>query len=77
MEPGMKLAKWLKQGDRGINCFDKLAKQQDIDNSRTKNLRDKRKIREKMIKGINQFTKETWTKKIVKNIMQAKKKLEL
>ena len=77
MGPGTKLAKRLKRGDPGINRLDKLAKQHDIDYSRARNLRDKWKADEKMIKGINQFKKKTKTEKIVKGIMTAKKKLKL
>ncbi|KAL9978778.1 hypothetical protein ACROYT_G016334 [Oculina patagonica] len=55
MGPGTKLAKRLKRGDPGINRLDKIAKQHDIDYSHAKNLRDKWKADEKMIKAINKL----------------------
>ncbi len=64
--------------DPGINRLDKIAKQHDIDYSHAKNLRDKWKADEKMIKAINKLPgKHTMTEKTVKQIMQAKKKLKL
>ena len=78
MGPGTKLAKSLKRGDQGINRLDKIAKQHDIDYSRAKNLRDKWKADAKMIKAIDKLPgSKTMTEKIVKRIMQAKKKLKL
>ena len=77
MGPGTKLAKRLKRGDPGINRLDKLAKQHDIDYSHAKNLRDKWKADQKMIKAIDKFKKKSWTESIVKKIMQAKKALKL
>ncbi|KAL9986218.1 hypothetical protein ACROYT_G000327 [Oculina patagonica] len=74
MGPGTKLAKRLKRGDPGINRLDKIAKQHDIDYSHAKNLRDKWKADEKMIKAINKLPgSKTMTERIVKRIMQAKK----
>jgi len=78
MGPGTKLAKRLKRGDPGINRLDKIAKQHDIDYSRAKNLQDKWKADTKMIKAITRLPgNKTVTEKIVKRIMQAKKKLKL
>ena len=78
MGPGTKLAKRLKRGDPGINRLDKIAKQHDIDYSKAKNLRDKWKADTKMIKAIDKLPgSKTMTEKIVKRIMQAKKKLKL
>jgi len=78
MGPGTKLAKRLKWGDPGINRLDKIAKQHDIDYSRAKNLQDKWKADTKMIKAITRLPgNKTVTEKIVKRIMQAKKKLKL
>ena len=78
MGPGTKLAKRLKRGDPGINRLDKIAKQHDIDYSHAKNLRDKWKADAKMIKAIEKLPgNKTLTEKIVKRIMQAKKKLKL
>ena len=78
MGPGTKLAKRLKQGDPGINRLDKITKQHDIDYSHPKNLQDKWKVDTKMIKAIDKLPgSKTMTEKIVKRIMQAKKKLKL
>ena len=78
MGPGTHLKKRLARGDPGINRLDKIAKIHDIDYSRAKNLRDKWKADEKMIKAITNLPgKHTMTEKIVKKIMQVKKKLKL
>ena len=72
------LAKRLKRGDPGINRLDKIAKQHDIDYSRAKNLQDKWKADTKMIQAIDRLPgKKTKTKRVVKKIMQAKKRLKL
>ena len=78
MGPGTKVAKRLKRGDPGINRLDKIAKQHDIHYSKAKNLRDKWKADAKMIKAIDKLPgSKTMTERIVKRIMQAKKKLKL
>ena len=78
MGPGTKLAKRLKRGDPGINRLEKIAKQHDIDYSKAKNLRDKWKADTKMIKASDKLPgNKTLTERIVKRIMQAKKKLKL
>lgn len=78
MGPGTKLKKRLARGDPGINRLDRLAKQHDIDYSKAKNLQDKWKADAKMIQGINNFKgRKTMTERIVKRIMQAKKRLKL
>ena len=78
MGPGTKLEKRLKRGDPGINRLDRIAKQHDVDYSRAKNLQDKWKADEKMIKAIDRLPgKRTITERIVKRIMQAKKRLKL
>ena len=78
MGPGTKLEKRLKRGDPGINRLDRIAKQHDIDYSRAKNLQDKWKADEKMIKAIDRLPgKRMMTERIVKKIMQAKKRLKL
>ena len=78
MGPGTKLEKRLKRGDPGINQLDRIAKQHDIDYSRAKNLQDKWKADEKMIKAIDRLPgKRMMTERIVKKIMQAKKRLKL
>ena len=73
MGPGTHLKKRLTRGDPGINRLDKIAKQHDIEYARAKNLRDKWKADEKMIAAISRLL----GKKIVKRIMQAKRKLKL
>ena len=78
MGPGTKLAKRLKRGDPGINRLDKIAKQHDIDYSHAKNLRDKWQADTKMIKAIDKLPgNKTLTEKIVKRIMQTKKKFKI
>ena len=76
--PGTKLKKRLKRGDPGINRLDKIAKQHDIDYSKAKNLQDKWKADTKMIESINKLRgKKTMTERIVRKIMQAKKRFKL
>ena len=78
MGPGTKLKKRLARGDPGINRLDRLAKQHDIDYCKTKTLQDKWKADTKMIKGIDNLPgRKTMTERIVKRIMQAKKRLKL
>lgn len=78
MGPGTKLGKRLKRGDPGINRLDRIAKHRDIDYAKAKNLPDKWKADEKMIKAIDRLPgKKTRTEKVVKKIMQAKKRLKL
>ena len=77
MGPGTKLKKRLKRGDPGINRLDRIAKQHDIDYSRAQNLQDKWKADTKMIKAIDKLPgNKTMTERIVKRIMQAKKRLK-
>ena len=76
MGPGTHLQKRLKRGNPGINRLDRIAKQQDIDYSRARNLQDKWKADDKMIRCINALPgKKMWTEAILKKIMQAKRKL--
>ena len=77
MGPGTHLAKRLKRGDPGINRLDRLAKQHDIDYGKAKTLQDKWKADEKMIQGIAKFKGHMMTERIVKKIMQIKKRLKL
>ena len=78
MGPGTHLAKRLRRGDPGINRLDQIAKQHDIDYSRAKNLQDKWKADTKMIQAIDRLPgKKTKTERVVKKIMQAKKRLKL
>ena len=75
--PGTKLEKRLKRGDPGINRLDKIAKQHDIDYARAGNdLAAKWKA--KMIKAIDRLPgKKTIPERVVKKIMQAKKRLKM
>ena len=78
MGPGTHLAKRLKRGDTGINRLDKIAKQHDIDYSHAQNLHDKWKADTKMIKAIDRLPSEkTTSERVVKRIMQAKKRLKM
>jgi len=62
----------------GINRLDRIAKQQDIDYSKAKNLQDKWKADTKMIESINKLPgKKTMTERIVRKIMQTKKRFKL
>ena len=68
----------LKRGDPGINRLDRIAKQHDIDYSHAKNLQDKWKADAKMINAIDKLPgSKTLTERIVKRIMQAKKRFKL
>ena len=65
MGPGTHLEKRLKRGDRGINRLD--CKQHDIDYSRARNIQDKWKADDKMIRAINTLPgKKTRTEAIIK-----------
>lgn len=76
--PGTHLKKRLARGDKGINRLDRIASQHNIDYSHSKNLQDKWKADEKMIKAISKLPgKKTMTERIIKQIMQAKRKLKL
>jgi len=76
--PGTRLKKRLQRGDPGINRLDRIAKIHDIDYSNAKNLQDKWKADDKMIRAITNLPgKKTKTERVVKKIMQAKKKLKL
>ena len=78
MGPGTKLKKRLKRGDPGINRLDRIAKQHDINYCRARNLQDKWTADTKMIKAIDKLPgNKTMTERIVKSIMQAKKRLKL
>ena len=76
--PGTKLQKRLKRGDKPVNRLDGIAMIHDIDYSRAKNIKDKWKADDKMIKAITNLPgKKTKTEHMVKRIMQAKRKLKL
>ena len=76
--PGTRLKERLRRGDSGKNRFDELAKIHDIDYSKAKNLQDKWKADDKMIRAITNLPgKKTKQERIVKTIMQAKRKLKL
>ena len=76
--PGTRLKERLRRGDRGVNRLDELAKIHDIDYSKAKNLQDKWKADGKMIRAISKRPgKKTLQERIVKKIMQTKRKLKL
>ena len=76
--PGTRLKERLRRGDRGKNRLDELAKIHDIDYSKAKNLQDKWKADDKMIRAITNLPgKKTKQERIVKTIMRAKRKLKL
>ena len=78
MGPGTMLEKRLKRGDPGVNRLDRIAKQHNIAYSRAKNLQDKWTADAKMIKAIDRLPgTKTMTERVVKKIMQAKKRLKL
>ena len=78
MGHGTKLKKRLAREYPRINRLDKLAKQHDIDYSHAKNLQDKWKADAKMIRGIDSLPgRKTMRERIVKKIMQAKKRFKL
>ena len=61
-----------------INRLDRVSKQHDIDYSRANNIQDKWKADTKMIKAIDKLPgRKSMTERVVKRIMQAKKKLKL
>jgi len=76
--PGTHLRKRLARGDPGINRLDRIAKTHDIDYSKAKNLQEKWKADDKMIRAITNLPgKKTKTEWGVKKLMQAKRKLKL
>ena len=76
--PGTKLAKRLKRGDKPKNRLDRIAMDHDIAYSKAKNLQDKWKADDVMNKSIDRLPcKKAKTEKVVKKIMQAKRKLKL
>lgn len=76
--PGTKLNLRLKRGDVPKNRLDQIAKIHDIDYSKAKNLLDKWKADEKMFRPITNLPgKKTKTERVVKKIMQGKRKLKL
>ena len=77
MGPGTHLEKRLKRGDPGINRLDRVSEQHDIDYSKARNLDDKHKADEKMIRSIDKFKKKNLTERFIKKVMQTKKMLNL
>ena len=76
--PGTRLKERVRRGDRGVNRLDELAKIHDIDYSKAKSLKDKWKADDKMIRAIKNLPgKKTKQERIVKAIMQTKRKLKL
>ena len=77
MGPGTKLKKRLKRGDPGINRLDRIAKQHGIDFSKAGDIQAKWKADAKIINAIDKLPKKTMTERVVKKIMQIKKRLRL
>ena len=76
--PGTKLAKRLKRRDKPKNILDRIAMYHDIAYSKARNLQDKWKVDDVMIRSIDRLPgKKTMTEKAVKKIMQAKRRLKL
>ena len=66
----------LARGDPGINRLDRIAKADDLDYGKAKDLIDNWAADRKMIAKIDQLPgRKTLTERIVKNIMKAKLKL--
>ena len=67
--PGTKLAKRLKRGDKPKNRLDRIAMYHDIAYSKARNLQDKWKADDVMIRSIDRsLGKKTMTEKAVKKI---------
>ena len=76
--PGTKLDKRLKRGDPGKNRLDRIAKQHDIDYSKARNIRDKWKADEKMVKAIDRLPgKKSVMERVARGIIKTKKRLHL
>ena len=76
MGPGTHLEKRLARGDPGINRLDRIAKADDLDYGKAKDLKDNWAADRKMIAKIDQLPgRKTLTERIVKNIMKVKLKL--
>ena len=76
--PGTKLDKRLKRGDPGKNRLDRIAKQHDIDYSKARNIRDKWKADEKMVKSIDRLPgKKSVMERVARGIIKTKKCLHL
>ena len=76
--PGTHLDKRSKRGYRGVNRLDEIAESMTSIIPKQKNLQDKWKADDKMIRAITKLPgKKTKQERIVKTIMQAKRKLKL
>ena len=76
--PGTDLKRRLKRGDPGKNRLDCIAKQHDIDYSKARNIRDKWKADEKMVKSIDRLPgKKSIMERVAKGIIKTKKRLRL
>ena len=76
--PMEKRKKRLKRGDPGKNRLDRIAKQHDIDYSKAKNIRDKWKADEKMVKAIDRLPgKKSVMERVARGIIKTKKRLHL
>ena len=75
---GTKLEKRLKRGDPGKNRLDRIAKQHDTDYSKARNIRDKWKADEKMVKAIDRLPgRKTAMERVARGIIKTKKRLHL
>ena len=76
--PGTHLAKRLKRYDKPKNRLDRIAMFHDIAYCKAKNLQDKWKADDVMIKSIDRLPgKKTMTEKAIKKFMKAKRRLKL
>ena len=68
---GTHLEKRLNRGDRGVNRLDEIARIHDIDYSKAKNLTDKWKANDKVIRAITNLPgKKATQERVVKTIMR-------
>ena len=76
--PGTLVKKRLERGDPGKNRLDRIAKQHDIDYSKARNIRDKWKADEKMVKAIDRLPgKKSVLERVSRGIIKAKRRLHL
>ena len=73
-----KLGVAFQRGDPGKNRLDRIAKQQDIDYSKARNIRDKWKADEKMVKAIDRLPgRKTGMERVARGIIKTKTRLNL
>ena len=75
--PGTKLAKRLKRGDKPKSRLDRIGMYHDIAYSKARNLQDKWKADDIMIRSIDRLPGKKTDTKAVKKIMKAKRRLKL